>query len=182
MLLFLGKISKLKTFFGFSKKSRPSSTITDKVIYSISRKKWGSSSEILFELNSVLQFLVHKGKLNEFETQELALVLLELKEIEHLNTNGIISISRLKQLINSFIKEISVSYKSKKDSKINFMGLLESRALDFETVILTSVNEGVMPKARSYPDRLVFLGSNRVVIMDYKIGWEYFFILIWNVV
>ena len=100
--------------------------------------------------------MVHKGKLNEFETQELALVLLELKEIEHLNSNGIISIPRLKQLINSFIKEISVSYKSKKDSKINFMGLLESRALDFETVILTSVNEGVMPKARSYESLLPY--------------------------
>ena len=139
-----------------SQKKFSTNTITDKVIYSISRKKWGSSSEILFELNSVLQFLVHKGKLNEFETQELALVLLELKEIEHLNTNGIISIPRLKQLINSFIKEISVSYKSKKDSKINFMGLLESRALDFETVILTSVNEGVMPKARSYESLLPY--------------------------
>ena len=79
----------------------------------------------------ILQFLVHKEKLNEFENQELSLVLLELKEIEQLNSKGKISLLRLKQLINSFIKEINVRYKPNKDSKINFMGLLESRGLRF---------------------------------------------------
>ena len=104
----------------------------------------------------ILQFLVNKEKLNEFENQELSLVLLELKEIEQLNSKGKISPLRLKQLINSFIKEINVRYKPNKDSKINFMGLLESRALDFETVIFTSVNEGVMPKGRGYESLLPF--------------------------
>ena len=36
------------------------------------------------------------------------------------------------------------------------MGLLESRGLDFETVIFTSVNEGVMPKGRDYESLLPF--------------------------
>ena len=84
------------------------------------------------------------------------MILIELGEIERLNSEKSMNPSRLKQLINSFIKEISVSYKSKKDSKINFMGMLESRALDFETVIFTSVNEGVMPKGKNYESLLPY--------------------------
>ena len=140
----------------FLKKPLSIKTKKEKVVYSISLKKWEDSSEVLFELNTILQFLIETGKLNEFESQELALVLLELKEIEHLNSKKLINLLRLKQLINSFIKEISVRHKPNKDSNINFMGLLESRGLDFETVILTSVNEGVMPKGRDYESLLPF--------------------------
>ena len=138
------------------KNSFSKNTKCDKIIYSIAAKKWRDSNEVLFELNSILQFLINKGKLNEFESQETGLVLLELQEIEQLNNKQSLNLLRLRQLINSFIKEISISYKSNKDSKINFMGMLESRALDFETVILTSVNEGVMPKGRGYESLLPF--------------------------
>ena len=131
-------------------------TRSDKVYHSVVFKKWLNSKEILKELNYILQFLTNKGRLNEFEIQELNLILIELGEIERLNSEKSMNPSRLKQLINSFIKEISVSYKSKKDSKINFMGMLESRALDFETVIFTSVNEGVMPKGRNYESLLPY--------------------------
>ena len=131
-------------------------TRSDKVYHSVVFKKWLNSNEILKELNYILQFLTNKGRLNEFEIQELNLILIELGEIERLNSEKSMNPSRLKQLINSFIKEISVSYKSKKDSKINFMGMLESRALDFETVIFTSVNEGVMPKGKNYESLLPY--------------------------
>jgi len=131
-------------------------TRSDKVYHSVVFKKWLNSNEILKELNYILQFLTNKGRLNEFEIQELNLILIELGEIERLNSEKSMNPARLKQLINSFIKEISVSYKSKKDSKINFMGMLESRALDFETVIFTSVNEGVMPKGRNYESLLPY--------------------------
>ena len=140
----------------FFKKPFSIKTRTERVAYSISLKKWEDSSEVLFELNTILQFLIEEGKLNEFESQELTLVLLELKEIEQLNSKKTINLLRLKHLINSFIKEISVRHKPNKNSKINFMGLLESRGLDFETVIFTSVNEGVMPKGRDYESLLPF--------------------------
>ncbi|MDB9787743.1 PD-(D/E)XK nuclease family protein [Flavobacteriaceae bacterium] len=131
-------------------------TESDKIFHSIVYKKWSGSNEILKELNNILKYLIYQGKLNEIEIQELNLILLELKEIGRLNGISSMNPSRLKQLIISFIKEISISYKSRKDSKINFMGLLESRALDFETVILTSVNEGIMPKGRSYESLLPY--------------------------
>ena len=108
------------------------------------------------ELNNILKLLIDSESLNEFETQELNLILLELKEIEKLNNKKLMKPLRLKQVIISFIKEISVNYKSRKDSKIKFMGLLESRALDFQTIILTSVNEGVMPKGRNYESLLPY--------------------------
>ena len=93
------------------KNSFSKNTKCDKIIYSIAAKKWRDSNEVLFELNSILQFLINKGKLNEFESQETGLVLLELQEIEQLNNKQSLNLLRLRQLINSFIKEISISYK-----------------------------------------------------------------------
>ena len=152
----LGKKYQPLTSQALANNSFSRKTKNEKVIYSIIHKKWSDSSDILKELNNISKLLIDSESLNEFETQELNLILLELKEIEKLNNKKLMKPLRLKQVIISFIKEISVNYKSRKDSKIKFMGLLESRALDFQTIILTSVNEGVMPKGRNYESLLPY--------------------------
>ena len=53
---------------------------------------------------NILKLLIDSESLNEFEAQELSLILLELKEIEKLNNKKLIKPLRLKQLIISFIK------------------------------------------------------------------------------
>ncbi len=55
--------------------------------------------------------------------------------------------------LHHFFKEVSTShsidFQGKPFQGIQLMGMLESRVLDFETVILTSANEGVLPAGKS---------------------------------
>ena len=55
--------------------------------------------------------------------------------------------------LQSFYKEImstqSLDFQGKPFKGLQLMGMLESRALDFETVIITSVNEGILPAGKS---------------------------------
>ena len=55
------------------------------------------------------------------------------------------SITILFDLFQDIVKNERLKFNSESFSKIQIMGLLESRVLDFETVIISSVNEGVLP-------------------------------------
>ncbi|MGM0931846.1 MAG: PD-(D/E)XK nuclease family protein [Bacteroidota bacterium] len=72
-------------------------------------------------------------------------------KLENLNTTYP-HIRSLKSL-QGFYKEImttqSLDFQGKPFKGLQLMGMLESRALDFETVIITSVNEGILPSGKS---------------------------------
>lgn len=55
------------------------------------------------------------------------------------------SITILFDLFQDIVRNERLKFNSESFSKIQIMGLLESRVLDFETVIISSVNEGVLP-------------------------------------
>jgi len=59
------------------------------------------------------------------------------------------SIQLLFDLFQDIVKNERLKYNSKSFSKIQIMGLLESRVLDFETVIISSVNEGILPSGNN---------------------------------
>lgn len=48
-----------------------------------------------------------------------------------------------------FLSKNKVNFKGNPDKGLQIMGLLESRALDFETIIVTSMNEGILPAGKS---------------------------------
>ncbi|HEY9184076.1 MAG TPA: PD-(D/E)XK nuclease family protein [Salegentibacter sp.] len=79
-------------------------------------------------------------------------------KLENLNTTYP-HIKSLKSL-QSFYKEImttqSLDFQGKPFKGLQLMGMLESRALDFETVIITSVNEGILPSGKSNNSFLPF--------------------------
>ena len=84
-----------------------------------------------------LEFLYHFHVLfNKLETLN--------EKYPHLKT--------IKSLYN-FYKEIltteTLDFQGKPFKGLQLMGMLESRALDFETVIITSLNEGVLPAGKS---------------------------------
>lgn len=68
---------------------------------------------------------------------------LELKDF-----NGVQSIKTLEHLYESLMEEASLDFKGEPLKGLQIMGILESRVLDFETVIITSVNEGVLPAGK----------------------------------
>ncbi|TJY38197.1 PD-(D/E)XK nuclease family protein [Pontimicrobium aquaticum] len=61
----------------------------------------------------------------------------------------IISISALYSVYNELLSFETLDFKGEPLKGLQIMGMLESRVLDFETVIITSVNEGILPSGKS---------------------------------
>lgn len=58
-------------------------------------------------------------------------------------------ISSLLSLYKELLKSETLDFKGEPLQGLQIMGMLESRVLDFETVIISSVNEGVLPAGKS---------------------------------
>ncbi|MDG5490966.1 PD-(D/E)XK nuclease family protein [Psychroserpens sp. SPM9] len=71
--------------------------------------------------------------------------------LESLNQSftHITSISTLFSLYRELIKIETLDFKGEPLQGLQIMGMLESRVLDFETVIITSVNEGILPTGKT---------------------------------
>lgn len=72
----------------------------------------------------------------------------QLKDLCHSFTY-INSLKSLKQLYKQLLSTETLDFQGNPVEGIQIMGMLESRLLDFETVILTSVNEGILPSGKS---------------------------------
>ncbi len=59
-----------------------------------------------------------------------------------------ISIKILKKLINQLVSIESISFFGEPLKGLQIMGMLETRLLDFDRIIMLSVNEGVLPKGK----------------------------------
>tara|TARA_R100001369_G_scaffold29172_4_gene52539 strand:- start:11383 stop:14133 length:2751 start_codon:yes stop_codon:yes gene_type:complete len=59
------------------------------------------------------------------------------------------SINSLHQYFKELSAQQSLDFQGKPFQGLQLMGMLETRGLDFETVILTSVNEGILPAGKS---------------------------------
>ncbi len=59
------------------------------------------------------------------------------------------NISSLLSLYKELLKSETLDFKGEPLQGLQIMGMLESRVLDFETVIISSVNEGVLPAGKS---------------------------------
>lgn len=68
-------------------------------------------------------------------------------ELELLNDTyqDIISLKILPKLFNQLVKTEQLSFQGEPLNGLQIMGVLESRVLDFKTLIITGVNEGILP-------------------------------------
>jgi CRISPR/Cas system-associated exonuclease Cas4 (RecB family) len=71
------------------------------------------------------------------------------------NMNGM-DITSVRYLLQNLLGRISIPFQSNPESRLQIMGMLETRALDFNHVIMLSVNEGVIPNARKARTLLPF--------------------------
>ncbi len=60
-----------------------------------------------------------------------------------------VKLKTLRSIFNQFVNNSSISFYGEPLEGIQFMGMLETRTLDFETVIMLSVNEGIIPQQRN---------------------------------
>ncbi len=74
-----------------------------------------------------------------------------------------LSIKDLKSIFQQLVATSAIDFKGEPLSGLQVMGVLESRTLDFENVILVSVNEGVLPSGK---------GGNSYIPFDLKLHFE----------
>lgn len=118
--------------------------------------KWSDdASEIMHKLSQIL--LVIKSNLtNENQEDIIAKAFLHsiYQVLNRISTfiekyQSITSLSSLFAIYKQVVDLAEVSFEGKPLSGLQVMGVLESRVLDFENVIITSVNEGKFPSGKS---------------------------------
>lgn len=123
-------------------------------------KKWdGSSVSILENLSQILLLIksnsssdkdpeVSEEKITNAFVYSIYKVI--NKMISYFSTNpNIDSVETLFAIYKQVIDVAEVSFEGEPLNGLQIMGVLESRVLDFETVIITSVNEGKFPAGKS---------------------------------
>ena len=117
---------------------------------------WQNNSEIALKKCAQL-ILEIKNSLDQNKTKNLlALEYLYrfnvvFNELNTLNNtySYVNSISVLFGLYKELLKSETLDFKGEPLKGLQIMGMLESRVLDFDTVIITSVNEGILPAGKS---------------------------------
>ncbi|MGB5508788.1 PD-(D/E)XK nuclease family protein [Robiginitalea sp.] len=71
-------------------------------------------------------------------------------------------------LYEQLLEEDTLDFEGKPLEGLQIMGMLESRCLDFETVIITSVNEGVLPAGKSNNSFIPFEVKREFDLPTYK--------------
>lgn len=67
-----------------------------------------------------------------------------------------LSINNFKKLVKTFFHSAGVPFNGEPLAGVQIMGALETRLLDFKTVIFVSANEGILPKPETYQSFLPF--------------------------
>ncbi len=74
-----------------------------------------------------------------------------------------LSMKDLKSIFQQLVATAAVDFKGEPLSGLQIMGVLESRTLDFENVIIVSVNEGILPSGK---------GGSSYIPFDLKVHFE----------
>ena len=107
---------------------------------------------------------------NKLELEFLFKTLNVLNQINQLNskTGYLLNIKALYRLYKNIIKLEKLSFQGEPLSGLQLMGMLETRVLDFENVILTSVNEGMLPAGKSDNSFIPFDVKKEVGLPTYQ--------------
>ena len=67
-----------------------------------------------------------------------------------------VTVKSFRQFLYELIRQTSIPFTSEGKSRLQIMGMLETRALDFKRVIILSVNEGILPQSRKLNSLIPF--------------------------
>ncbi|PWB22144.1 PD-(D/E)XK nuclease family protein [Flavobacterium sp. HTF] len=126
------------------------------VLFQLLFQKWENGSIAVLENISTLLLLVKENFSNDNEEEKIAksFVFAVFKVINKLinyysKHAHIDNIDTLYAIYKQVIDVAEVSFEGEPLKGLQIMGVLESRVLDFETVIVTSMNEGKFPAGKS---------------------------------
>jgi RecB family exonuclease len=79
-----------------------------------------------------------------------------------------VTVRSFKQFLYELIRQTSIPFTSEGRSQLQVMGMLETRALDFDRVIILSVNEGILPQSRKLNSLLPFDIASELGLPTYR--------------
>ena len=114
-------------------------------------ENWQNSADIALKKCILFINLLKNEATDILEKEFLFKNLTVLHQLQGLNdkTGYIKDIKTLHQFYKQLIKTEKLSFRGEPLSGLQIMGMLETRVLDFENVIITSVNEGILPAGKS---------------------------------
>lgn len=120
--------------------------------------KWDTPDLCLSKLCDILIFIASQiekrhNKSNSFLLNQISCIgriVNKLKLIIDTHHNYVATIDDIENLYLLVAREVKIKLNGKRGEGLQIMGLLETRNLDFETVHLLSVNEGILPKAKTH--------------------------------
>ncbi len=108
-------------------------------------KPFTTISEFLARILALISVL--KDKATDLEKEYLFRFYTAFMQLQtlHIEFNYVQDLKTLHQFFKQLIQSESLSFQGEPLQGLQLMGVLETRMLDFENVIITSVNEGVLP-------------------------------------
>ncbi|GAB3569593.1 PD-(D/E)XK nuclease family protein [Spirosoma luteolum] len=79
-----------------------------------------------------------------------------------------VTVRSFRHFLYELIRQTSIPFTSEGDRSLQLMGMLETRALDFDRVIVLSVNEGVLPQARKLNSLIPFDIASKLGMPTYR--------------
>jgi ATP-dependent helicase/nuclease subunit B len=113
---------------------------------------WNDNSKIALQHCSDLIHLIKSNNtLNHIDLEYLYRFHSLFNQLSELNNNYkyLNSIACLYKVYNDLLQTETLDFKGEPLEGLQIMGMLESRVLDFETVIISSVNEGILPAGKA---------------------------------
>lgn len=130
--------------------------------------------QALYELIDLLRDVYREGQ-DTIEIEYLYLFFSLLKQLEttlrqQAQQPGApgVTLKSFRQFLNELIRQTTIPFTSEGDSDVQLMGLLETRGLDFERVIILSANEGILPQARKHNSLVPFDIAQEVGLPTYR--------------
>jgi hypothetical protein len=118
----------------------------------------------------IIAYLKNQESLNYLEKEYLFHFHTVFQQLTHLNKefNYIHNLKTLYHFYKQILKTENLSFQGEPLKGLQIMGMLESRVLDFENVILTSVNEGFIPSGNTQNSFIPFDIKNEKGMPTYQ--------------
>jgi RecB family exonuclease len=127
----------------------------------------------LYRLIDLLRY-VYRDTQDAVEIEYLYVFYTLLQQLEttlerQAQTAGVpVTLRSLRQFLYELVRQTSIPFTSEGNSNLQVMGMLETRALDFERVIVVSVNEGMLPQTRRLNSLIPFDISTELKLPTYR--------------
>ena len=149
--------------------------LSDNQLIELLFKKWNTTSVTVLETISQILIFLKTCLSNDNDADKItkAFIFSIYKVINKLisyyvNNANIDSIETLQAIYKQVVDVAEVSFEGEPLNGLQIMGVLESRVLDFETVIISSVNEGTFPAGKSMNSFIPYDVKRELGLPTYK--------------